>query len=50
MVTPQNLRHNGAGRHAPAKHHKYFVYENSTQTARVFWSKGPIEQLYIYNW
>ena len=27
---------------ARAKHYKYFVFENCSQTARVYWSKNPI--------
>ena len=43
-------RHNGARRHAIAKHYEYFVFENCTLTAHGYWSKNPIEPLYIYNW
>ena len=34
-------RHNGVRRHARAKHYEYFVFENCTETARVYWSKIP---------
>ena len=40
-------RHNGARRHARAKHYEYFMLENCTQTTRVYWSKNPFELLYI---
>ena len=43
-------RHNGARRHAPAKHYEYFLLENYTQTTRVYWFKNPFELLYIYTW
>ena len=43
-------RHNGAQRHARAKHYEYFMLENCTQTTRVYWSKNPFELLYIYIW
>ena len=39
--------HNGARRHARAKHYEYFMLENCTQTTRVYWSKNPFELLYI---
>ena len=40
-------RHNGARRHARAKHYEYFVFENCTQTTGVYWRKNPNESLYI---
>ena len=43
-------RHNGARRHARAKHYECFMLENSTQTTCVYWSKNPFELLYIYTW
>ena len=43
-------RHNGARRHACAKHYEYFMLENCTQTTRVYWSKNPFELLYIDIW
>ena len=43
-------RHNGARRHARAKHYEYFMLENCSQTTRVYWSKNPFELLYIYTW
>ena len=42
--------HNGARRHARAKHYEYFMLENCTQTTRAYWSKNPFELLYIYIW
>ena len=41
-------RPNGTGRHARANHYEYFVFENCTQTLRIYWSKNPVEPLYIY--
>ena len=41
-------RHNGARRHARAKHYEYFMLENCTQTTGVYWSNNPFELLYIY--
>ena len=41
-------RHNGARRHARAKHYEYFMLETCTQTTRLYWSKNPFESLYIY--
>ena len=43
-------RHNGARRHARAKHYEYFMLGNCTQITRVYWSKNPFELLYIYTW
>ena len=31
-------RHNGARRHARAKHYEFFMLENCTQTTRLYWS------------
>ena len=33
-----------------AKHYEYFMLENCTQTTHVYWSKNPLELLYIYIW
>ena len=41
-------RHNGARRHARAKHYEYFMLENCTQTTPVYWSKNPIFIVHLY--